>query len=153
MRVAAVLLLMASPSMQFMVPTRLPASRVLASRVGALYMQEGGDGGARESEKRRGKAAVISRPKPKPVQKNKEDVDKEPQWRVLLHNDDVHTWDYVIFAIVSVVKTVTRKKAHRITTQVHTMGTATVTVSWKQQAKQYCLKLQQFGLTSSITPE
>ena len=59
----------------------------------------------------------------------------------------------VIFAIVSVVKTVTRKKAHRITTQVHTMGTATVTVSWKQQAKQYCLKLQQFGLTSSITPE
>lgn len=95
MRVAAVLLLMASPSMQFMVPTRLPASRVLASRVGALYMQEGGDGGARESEKRRGKAAVISRPKPKPVQKNKEDVDKEPQWRVLLHNDDVHTWDYV----------------------------------------------------------
>ena len=37
--------------------------------------------------------------------------------------------------------------------QVHTMGTATVTVSWKQQAKQYCLKLQEFGLTTSIAPD
>lgn len=109
--------------------------------------------GAFEKTTKRGKSAVIARPKPKPKSKRKEDVDKEPMWRVLLHNDDVHTWDYVIFAIVSVVKTITRKKAHRITTQVHTMGTATVTVSWKQQAKQYCLKLQQFGLTSSIAPD
>ena len=40
----------------------------------------------------------------------KEQVDKEPIWRVLLHNDDVHTFDYVIDTIVSVVRTVTRKK-------------------------------------------
>ncbi|KAL1499734.1 hypothetical protein AB1Y20_012421 [Prymnesium parvum] len=113
---------------------------------------QAGDG-AFEKSRKTSKAATIARPKPKPKSKRKEDVDKEPMWRVLLHNDDVHTWDYVIFAIVSVVKTITRKKAHRITTQVHTMGTATVTVSWKQQAKQYCLKLQQFGLTSSIAPD
>jgi len=113
----------------------------------------GAGGGAGEQERSRGRSAVVSKPKPKPISKRKEDVDKEPMWRVLLHNDDVHTWDYVIFAIVSVVKTITRKKAHRITTQVHTMGTATVTVSWKQQAKQYCLKLQEFGLTTSIAPD
>jgi len=121
-----------------------------ASPLESIRMQ--GDG-AFEKTTKRGKSATIARPKPKPKNKRKEDVDKEPMWRVLLHNDDVHTWDYVIFAIVSVVKTITRKKAHRITTQVHTMGTATVTVSWKQQAKQYCLKLQEFGLTSSISPE
>jgi hypothetical protein len=32
----------------------------------------------------------------------KESVDKEPIWRVLLHNDDVHTFDYVIDTIVKV---------------------------------------------------
>jgi len=33
----------------------------------------------------------------------KESVDKEPIWRVLLHNDDVHTFDYVIDTIVKVL--------------------------------------------------
>ena len=65
----------------------------------------------------------------------------------------VHTFDYVTMAIVKVVKTVTRKKAHRICVQAHTMGTATVTTTWKQMAKQMCLKLQKFGLTSSIAPD
>jgi ATP-dependent Clp protease adapter protein ClpS len=115
-----------------------------------VVMQE--DGGY-EREGKRGRTATIAKPKPKPKEKSKEDVENEPMWRVLLHNDDVHTWDYVIFAIVSVVRTITRKKAHKITTQVHTMGTATVTVTWKQMAKQYCLKLQEFGLTSSISPD
>ena len=65
----------------------------------------------------------------------------------------VHTFDYVTMAIVKVVKTITRKKAHRITVQAHSMGTATVTTTWKQMAKTMCLKLQKFGLTSSITPD
>ena len=65
----------------------------------------------------------------------------------------VHTFDYVTMAIVKVVKTVTRKKAHRITVQAHSMGTATVTTTWKQMAKTMCLKLQKFGLTSSIAPD
>ena len=65
----------------------------------------------------------------------------------------MHTFDYVNMAIVQAVQTITRKKAHRICVQAHSMGTATVTTSWKQQAKQYCLKLQKYGLTSSIAPE
>ena len=65
----------------------------------------------------------------------------------------VHTFDYVTMAIVKVVKTITRKKAHRITVQAHSMGTATVTTTWKQMAKTMCLKLQKFGLTSSIAPD
>ena len=65
----------------------------------------------------------------------------------------VHTFDYVMMAIVKVVKTITRKKAHRITVQCHSMGTATVTTTWKAMAKTMCLKLQKFGLTSSIAPD
>lgn len=83
----------------------------------------------------------------------KESVDKEPIWRVLLHNDDVHTFDYVIDTIVKVVRTVTRKKAHRITMEAHKSGLATVTTTWKQLAREYSLGLQKAGLTSSIAPD
>jgi len=130
---------------------RLAASSALDARVraGGVRMQEG----ERQGKTSRGRTAVIQRPKPKPKNENREDVDKEASWRVLLHNDDVHTFDYVSMAIVKVVKTITRKKAHRITVQCHSMGTATVTTTWKQMAKTMCLKLQKFGLTSSIAPE
>ena len=126
-----------------------------SERFGGFTMQEegGGGGGERERERSTGRSATIAKPKPKAKPMNREEVDNEPMWRVLLHNDDVHTWDYVIYAITTVVKTVTKKKAHKITTTVHTQGTATVTVTWKQLAKQYCLKLQGFGLTSSISPD
>ena len=73
-------------------------------RVARVVMAEeggGGDGegGAREKEKSRGRTAVISRPKPKPKQDRKEAVDHDKSWRVLLHNDDVHTFDYVTMAV------------------------------------------------------
>ena len=148
-------------------PIRVPT--ILAQEGGA-FDQEGG--------RERSRSAVIAKPKPKAKAKNKEDVEKEGSWSVLLHNDDVrarqpagpalpaqscdtrpaqshqvHTFDYVNMAIVQAVQTITRKKAHRICVQAHSMGTATVTTSWKQQAKQYCLKLQKYGLTSSIAPE
>merc|ERR1719198_1795384 len=115
-----------------------------------MQEQEGGSG---EGERQKGRTIVVSRPKPKPKEDRKEEVSHEPSWRVLLHNDDVHTFDYVTMAIVKVVKTITRKKAHRITVQAHSMGTATVTTTWKQMAKTMCLKLQKFGLTSSIAPD
>ena len=106
----------------------------------------------REQE-RKSRTAVIQRPKAEPKQLRKEDVQNEPMWRLLIHNDDVHTWDYVIYAIVSTVRTITRTEAHRRATQVHAMGTAAVTATWEQQAKMYCMKLQEFGLTSSISPD
>ena len=39
-----------------------------------------------------------------------------------------------------------------ITVAAHTNNLAVVTTTWKQMAKQYCIKLQKFGLTSSIAP-
>lgn len=50
-----------------------------------VVMQEDG----RETSKSRGRTAVIQRPKPKPKQSSKEEVDHDKSWRVLLHNDDV----------------------------------------------------------------
>lgn len=118
---------------------------------------DGYDGaGEMEGDGRGAGVAVLT--KPPDVDKanefdRKEAVDKEPIWRVLLHNDDVHTFDYVIDTIVSVVRTVTRKKAHRITMEAHKSGLATVTTTWKQLAREYSLGLQKAGLTSSIAPD
>lgn len=100
-----------------------------------------------------GGVAVITKPVTKQKTKRKSETEHEPSWRVLLHNDDVHTFDYVTGAIVKVVRTVSRKKAHRITMQAHASGVATVTTTWKAQAEEYCKGLQMQGLTSSIAPD
>ena len=95
----------------------------------------------------------VAKPKVDKVTKRKEKTEKESNWRVLLHNDDIHTFDYVTMSIVKVVRTVTRKKAHRITMIAHSSGTATVTTTWKALAEDYCKGLQMHGLTSSIAPD
>lgn len=96
---------------------------------------------------------MIARPKPKAKSERREDVSLDANWKVLLHNDDVHTFEYCTGAICSVVRTIKRKKAHTITVQAHSMGTAVVTQTYKAKAKEFCLGLQKYGLTSSISPE
>ncbi|KAG5190969.1 ribosomal protein L7/L12, C-terminal/adaptor protein ClpS-like protein [Tribonema minus] len=83
----------------------------------------------------------------------KEQLDKEKWWRVILHNDDIHTFDYVTLSITKVVKKLTMKIAYEITMETHKAGKATVTQAWKSQAETYCLGLQQCGLTASIAPD
>lgn len=49
-----------------------------------------------------GGVAVITKPVVKKKTQRKSKTEHEPTWRVLLHNDDVHTFDYVTGAIVKV---------------------------------------------------
>ena len=85
--------------------------------------------------------------------KKKEKQTNESMWRVLLHNDEIHTFDYVTHSIVKTVKQLTRKKAHEITVQTHSAGMSTVITVWKDLAQTYCLGLQRQGLTASIAPD
>uniref|UniRef100_A0A7S0ZKG5 Adaptor protein ClpS core domain-containing protein n=1 Tax=Timspurckia oligopyrenoides TaxID=708627 RepID=A0A7S0ZKG5_9RHOD len=110
-------------------------------------------GGKFEQDTGKGGVVTIQKPEVKKKSKREEKTDREPNWRVLLHNDDVHTFDYVTGVIVKVVKTVSRRKAHRITMQAHSHGIATVTTTWKAMAEEYCKGLQVQGLTSSIAPD
>jgi len=126
------------------------SSRVAAPRAASLVHMSSPE---RETKKRSSRLATIDRVKPDTETSAKEKVENEPIWRVLLHNDDVHTFDYVSMSIVKVVKTVSRKKAYKITIECHMSGIATVTTTWKQQAKSYCMGLQKMGLTSSIAPD
>jgi ATP-dependent Clp protease adapter protein ClpS len=119
----------------------------------------GGDpaGGGAEMEKQQGGAGVatitIERVDETTETEFKEELDKEGWWRVLLHNDEIHTFEYVTEAIVKVVPQITRKKAFTIARTVHMNGVGTITTVWKQLAEQLCMGLQTFGLTVSIAPD
>ncbi|CAK0838897.1 unnamed protein product, partial [Prorocentrum cordatum] len=85
--------------------------------------------------------------------KMKEEFDKEKWWRVLLHNDDIHTFEYVTGSLTRTVKHLSRRKAYNITWEAHSSGKATVACVWKALAEQFCVNLQQLGLTVSIAPD
>lgn len=53
------------------------------------------------------------------------DVDTLDAWRVVLFNDDVHTFDEVIFQIIKAVRC-TRAKAEKHTWEVHNNGRSIV---------------------------
>ena len=84
---AVALLVQAAQSLQLVTPSRRVAPVApMAARFAPVSMQQDG---ARERENKKGRQATIARPKPKPKEKSKEEVDKEGEWKVLLHNDDV----------------------------------------------------------------
>jgi ATP-dependent Clp protease adapter protein ClpS len=85
--------------------------------------------------------------------KVEEQKKKEEEWRVVLHNDEVHTFNYVIRSLCKVIGTLDRKAAFEICVQTHGIGKATITKTWKKQAEQFCLGLQRQGLTVSISPD
>ena len=82
-----------------------------------------------------------------------EEKEKEEMWRVVLHNDEVHTFNYVIRSLSKVVGTLDKKASFEICVETHGVGKATVTKTWKKQAEQFCLGLQRQGLTVSISPD
>jgi ATP-dependent Clp protease adapter protein ClpS len=85
--------------------------------------------------------------------KAEEDKKKEEMWRVVLHNDEVHTFHYVVRSLCKVIGTLDRKAAFEICVQTHGVGKSTITKTWKKQAEQFCLGLQRQGLTVSIAPD
>lgn len=115
----------------------------------------GGDDGPRQEKKKGAGVATITIDKTKEEveTKFKEKLDEEGWWRVLLHNDEIHTFEYVTEAIVKVVPQLTRKKAFVISRTVHMRGVGTITTVWKSLAEQLCMGMQTFGLTVSIAPD
>jgi len=115
---------------------------------------DGGGGSEKQKQSRKGAGVqTITIDKVDNEVQEKEDLNEEGWWRVLLHNDEIHTFEYVTEAIVKICPQLTRKKAYMITRTTHGAGVATVTTVWKSLAEQMCLGLQTFGLTVSIAPD
>lgn len=83
---------------------------------------------------------------------------EEPPYKVLIHNDEVTPYDFVI-AILIRVFSLTPIIAEHITYLAHTKGIALVTVLPKSEAERrvgkahFAARLEGFPLTFSLEPE
>eukprot|EP00276_Gloeochaete_wittrockiana_P006968 CAMPEP_0184643316 /NCGR_PEP_ID=MMETSP0308-20130426/128_1 /TAXON_ID=38269 /ORGANISM="Gloeochaete witrockiana, Strain SAG 46.84" /LENGTH=124 /DNA_ID=CAMNT_0027071153 /DNA_START=282 /DNA_END=656 /DNA_ORIENTATION=+ len=75
------------------------------------------------------------------------------QWKVLLHNDEANTMEYVVQCLRKTVPRMTHQEALNIMLEAHTTGVGVVTVCEKEIAEYYCEVLKSFKLWSSIEPE
>jgi ATP-dependent Clp protease adaptor protein ClpS len=89
------------------------------------------------------------RVQPRPPQRPRADL--LPPWKVLLHNDDVHTMDYVVASLMKAVP-VSMAEAMRIMLEAHTDDVALVIVCPQETAEYYQDRLLTFGLHSTIEP-
>ncbi len=76
-----------------------------------------------------------------------------PRYRVLLHNDDVNSMDFVVQALLNTVQRLSVDDAIKIMLDAHLNGKALVVVCPKETAEFYRGKLEGYGLTSTIEPE
>jgi ATP-dependent Clp protease adaptor protein ClpS len=86
------------------------------------------------------------------------DARPAPRWKVLLHNDEVTTFEFVIDLLVRLFRK-GRSDAVRLTHEVHTSGLAVITVTSQERAELYVEQVRSlarprgYPLTASIEPE
>lgn len=87
-----------------------------------------------------------------------DETELERPYRVIIHNDNVTTFDFVIAVLVTVFE-LSFSRAEQIAYEAHTRGQAYVTTLPLEEAKscvfkaQYAARQQGFPLTFTIEPE
>jgi ATP-dependent Clp protease adaptor protein ClpS len=76
-----------------------------------------------------------------------------PRYRVLLHNDDFNSMEYVVQVLVKTVASLTMPQAVSIMMEAHTNGTALVITCAQEHAEFYSDTLRSHGLSSTIEPD
>lgn len=76
-----------------------------------------------------------------------------PPWRVMLYNDEVHSMEEVVAALLVTVPSLSPEEATAIMFEAHFSGVALVIVTPKERAEFYRERLEHFGLTSTIEPD
>ncbi len=74
---------------------------------------------------------------------------KEKLYEVILYNDDIHTFDYVIESLVEICGH-TILQAEQCTLLVHYKGKASVSHGTYEEVEEKCSKLLSKGLTAEI---
>jgi ATP-dependent Clp protease adaptor protein ClpS len=81
-----------------------------------------------------------------------------PPWKVILHNDEVTTFDFVVWLMVTLFRK-ELPEAVRLTSEVHETGQALVTVTSRERAELYVEQVRSiarargYPLTASTEPE
>ncbi|CDR97721.1 ATP-dependent Clp protease adaptor protein ClpS domain containing protein, putative [Babesia bigemina] len=73
-------------------------------------------------------------------------------WKVVLFNDDIHSFKYVTEVLASSIPQLTREVAHTITVEAHNSGKATVICTWKSKAEFYCTAYAQVRNVDPLEP-
>jgi ATP-dependent Clp protease adaptor protein ClpS len=76
-----------------------------------------------------------------------------PRYRVLLHNDDFNSMEYVVEVLMKTVPSLTQPQAVNIMMEAHMSGLALVITCTLEHAEFYCEALQLNGLSSTIEPD
>lgn len=76
-----------------------------------------------------------------------------PRYRVLLHNDDHNSMEYVVQVLMKTVPSLTQPQAVSIMMEAHNSGIALVITCAQEHAEFYCEMLKGHGLISTIEPE
>ncbi len=76
-----------------------------------------------------------------------------PRYKVLLHNDDFNSMEYVVQTLMKTVAGLTQPQAVNIMMEAHTNGLALVIACALEPAEFYCETLKNHGLTSTIEPD
>lgn len=76
-----------------------------------------------------------------------------PRYRVLLHNDDFNSMEYVVQTLMKTVAGLTQPQAVNIMMEAHNSGVALVITCALEHAEFYCETLKNHGLTSTIEPD
>lgn len=86
-------------------------------------------------------------------EKIQEDVDVlemlTPQHEIILHNDEVNTFDFVIDSLIAVCEH-TVEQAEQCTILVHYKGKCGVKTGEYDELKPKCAKLQELGLSAEL---
>jgi ATP-dependent Clp protease adaptor protein ClpS len=98
-----------------------------------------------------GAATAIMAPAKKPV-KPKREPKKLPPYKVLLHNDEVNTFEHVILSILKLTS-LEPQQAIIKTLEAHETGLTLLLVTHKERAELYVEQFATFQLTVTIEPD
>lgn len=97
-------------------------------------------------------AATATQERPAPAKSPKRTPPKQlPPYKVLLHNDDVNDFDYVVKSVVSLTHLQTEDAVLR-TIEAHETGVSLLLVTHKERAELYQEQFQSMKLTTTIEP-
>jgi len=111
------------------------------------------DGGIQveESTETSGRTAIAAAPTKKPAVPKRRPK-QLPPFKVLLHNDEVNTFESVIAAILKLTTLQPREAVLR-TLEAHETGVALLLVTHKERAELYHDQFTTFKITVSIEPD
>jgi ATP-dependent Clp protease adaptor protein ClpS len=96
---------------------------------------------------------ILPRSEVKPEKQIRQHTQLLPPYKVILFNDDYNEMDYVIFALLHSVNTLSTQEATHIMLTAHLTGSAIVIVCPKEIAEYYQERLLSYGLTATIEAE